>query len=180
MHELSTESALNNRKQLTMIIAPSRIARRNWILICGALPLIGIAICSLPGPISPPARIPEAQRLRMKARLRVRVAADAAVRFRSVFGKTPNNAGELNRALMLMIPSKDPNNEWAFQRQIVDPWGTALSVRETPESLTITSAGPDKIMGTEDDISKTLDFQDPSVENVAPSFRPSNNMRERK
>jgi len=90
----------------------------------------------------------------MTANLMVGSLGEACNLYRDRNGKFPSNQKELYQA-MLLLPGFESNFRQYLKKDqfIEDPWGTPLSVENTAAGVTISSAGPDKQLGTQDDIS---------------------------
>ena len=134
---------------------PVRLIFRNkvavFVTIAGAVVILILA--SLSGrPSRQP--LPIGEQSKVIARQEVIIALDSAVDCYQRTGKLPANARELREAILEMHPPKEQISEWigANSREVVDPWGTPLSIQTSSQSLIVMSAGPDKTFGTNDDI----------------------------
>lgn len=73
---------------------------------------------------------------------------------------------EAREQVSKIAAQETPPDEWAAQK-INDPWGTPLQIELVAGDIvkgTVTSAGPDKLFQTDDDISSTR--HDPTAQNV--------------
>lgn len=83
---------------------------------------------------------------------------DGAEKYYQKVGRLPTDARELREAVLELSPlAKKQIQELidANSTELVDPWGTPLSITNSSHSVIVTSAGPDKKFGTGDDIIET-------------------------
>ena len=105
----------------------------------------------------PPYSPSTSARARLTAEMRVGLAAEAWLTYYKKNHKLPLNKGELWNAILEMHPPKEESSKWFDPnlQEVVDPWGTPLSIQESSQNIIVTSAGPDKRFGTDDDILET-------------------------
>jgi len=141
---------------------PSRKKILIFICVVTALLIAGLILLSVAVP-SPPYPCSKAQLIRMMAGLELTVASEAAIEYLHKFGKLPTNARELGSAILFVQPPGQPEYDWIKKdtHEAIDPWGTPLSIQISSTDFCITSAGPDKIFGTNDDIVEKRDLSKP-------------------
>jgi general secretion pathway protein G len=85
------------------------------------------------------------------ARATIGALTSAVQTFQIDLARLPNELGEL------FTDPGDPNWQGPYimgsKDQMVDPWGTPFAINKSGNTFKISSAGPDKSMGTADDIS---------------------------
>ncbi len=81
----------------------------------------------------------------------IRVIERALTRFRADCGALPS--AEQGLGALLDSPALDGwNGPYLHLETLIDPWGTAFQYRLSEDRARITSAGPDRQPGTEDDV----------------------------
>jgi hypothetical protein len=124
-----------------MEVEHTRFPSKTLILICGVIAAVVLVVLASVNISVPP-----------------NLAAEASFTYYRRNHKLPlNRGGELWAAILEAHPSKEEISGWfdANLQEVVDPWGTPLSIQGSSQSVTITSAGPDKKFGTSDDIIET-------------------------
>jgi len=145
-----------------MEVEHTRFPSRTLILICGVIAAVLLAVLASVN-ISVPPNPPSARaRAKLMAEMRVGLAVEASFAYYRRNHKLPlNRGGELWAAILEAHSPKEEIGGWfdANIQEVVDPWGTPLSIRESSGSVIITSAGPDRKFGTSDDIIETRSLQ---------------------
>jgi len=90
----------------------------------------------------------------------VGVAIEASLRCFDTNGRLPANANELADAMLKMKISGPSVNSWFDPKShnAIDLWKTPLKVQVSTSTFSITSAGPDRLFGTRDDIIEVHDL----------------------
>ena len=128
------------------------LSLRIKVVLCALLATAVLFALSI-GSTADYGRSPAGRRM-ASAHLRVLAAAEAANAYRAKSGRFPSNSHELLMAvkgvgLSPSVPADwiDPNGQ-----NIVDSWGTPLTIRATRSAFAVIAAGPDQQFGTDDDI----------------------------